>query len=161
MSHPTGPTRSARRAATMMLALGVGLLSGCSMDDDAAGGADAAPSSSAEASTSASAPATPGSSAPTEAESGTVGVTAEDFSYALDGESFSAGEYTFELTNAGSASHDLVIERDGEDVAATDIISPGSSDSVTVTLEPGEYTFYCSVGNHRSMGMEVPVTVTG
>jgi plastocyanin len=161
VSHPTGPVRSPRRTATLMLALGVGLLSGCAMDDDAAGTADAAPSAGAEAGSSAAAPASPGSSSPTEAESATVGVTAEDFSFDLAEDSFAAGEYTFELTNAGGASHDLVIERDGEDVAATDIVSPGSSDSVTVTLEPGEYVLYCSVGNHRSMGMEVPVTVTG
>lgn len=161
MSHPTGSTHSPRRTATLMLALGVGLLSGCSMDDDAAGTADAAPSTSAGASTSAAAPVSPGSSSPTEAESETVGVTAEDFSFALAEDSYSAGEYTFEVTNAGSASHDLVIERDGEEVAATAILSPGSSGSVTVTLEPGDYVFYCSVGNHRSMGMEVPVTVTG
>jgi plastocyanin len=29
-----------------------------------------------------------------------------------------------------------------------------------VTLEEGEYVFYCSVGNHRNMGMEVTVQVT-
>ncbi len=34
------------------------------------------------------------------------------------------------------------------------------SSSVTVTLEPGEYVFYCSVGNHRQMGMEKTVTVS-
>jgi uncharacterized cupredoxin-like copper-binding protein len=31
---------------------------------------------------------------------------------------------------------------------------------VEVSLQPGEYVFYCSIGNHREMGMEVAVTVT-
>jgi plastocyanin len=71
-----------------------------------------------------------------------------------------AGEIEIEVTNDGDASHDLVIERDGEDVAATEILSSGGSETLTATLEPGEYVFYCSVGNHRSMGMEITVTVT-
>jgi plastocyanin len=72
----------------------------------------------------------------------------------------SAGTYTIEVTNEGQASHDLVVEGpDGEDVAATEILPPGASGTVEVTLEPGEYVFYCSVGPHRGMGMELPVTV--
>jgi plastocyanin len=29
-----------------------------------------------------------------------------------------------------------------------------------VTLESGDYVFYCSIGNHRSMGMETTVSVS-
>lgn len=52
-----------------------------------------------------------------------------------------------------------MVERDGEDVAASDTIGPGESTTLTVTLDEGEYVFYCSIGNHRSMGMEVTVQV--
>ncbi len=78
----------------------------------------------------------------------------------LSEDSFSAGSYTIEVVNEGNATHDLVVERDGADVAATENIAPGQSATLTVTLEAGEYVFYCSVGNHRAMGMEVQVTVT-
>lgn len=164
MSHLTGP---ARRAAALALALGAVVLSGCSSDD---GGATtgAAPASTSESSPSpapSSTPApygssTPGSSAPADAAAGVVPVAAQDFAFELQATSLSAGEQTFELTNNGNASHDLVIERDGEDVAATEIVGPGQTASVTATLEPGEYVIYCSVGNHRAMGMEVTVTVS-
>ena len=53
-----------------------------------------------------------------------------------------------------------MVEQDGADVAKSDKIGPGESTTFRVTLEPGTYVFYCSVGNHRAMGMEVTVTVT-
>jgi uncharacterized cupredoxin-like copper-binding protein len=35
----------------------------------------------------------------------------------------------------------------------------GANTEVTLDLEPGEYTFYCPVGNHRAGGMEGTLTV--
>ncbi|SHN80556.1 Uncharacterized copper-binding protein, cupredoxin-like subfamily [Geodermatophilus obscurus] len=164
MPHATGPTRSARHAAPLVLALGIGLLSGCSGDE---GAADAAPSSSApsssaasssaEASTSAS--SAPASSAPAEAESQTVAVTEGEMFIELSEDSFSAGTYTFEVTNDGRMPHDFVVEQGGSDVAGTEVLQPGESATLEVELAPGDYVFYCSVGAHRAAGMEVTVTV--
>ena len=67
----------------------------------------------------------------------------------------SAGEATIVLTNDSSIEHDVRIE---ELDVGTDIISEGT-DSVTVTLEPGTYTFFCSVPGHREGGMEGTLTV--
>jgi uncharacterized cupredoxin-like copper-binding protein len=53
-----------------------------------------------------------------------------------------------------------VVQRDGADVASSDTIAPGQSTTVSVALAPGEYVFYCSIGNHREMGMSLTVTVT-
>jgi plastocyanin len=54
-------------------------------------------------------------------------------------------------------AHDFVIEQDGERIGGTDLISNDSAD-VTVELEPGEYTFYCTP--HRGAGMTGTLTVT-
>ncbi len=89
-----------------------------------------------------------------------VSASLVDFGIELPETEMAAGEYEFEVTNDGGASHDFVVERDGEDVAATEILSSGGSETLAVTLEPGEYVIYCSVANHRSMGMEITVTVT-
>ena len=169
MPDPTAPARSPRRAAAaLVLAVGVGLVAGCSGDDAAGGTAadtpaadtpaaetsPAAPSSSAAA----SAPSSPAAESPAEAE--TVAVTEGEMFIELSEESYSSGSYTFEVVNEGRMPHDFVVERDGADVAATEVLQPGQSATLTVTLEQGDYVFYCSVGSHRAAGMETPVTVS-
>jgi uncharacterized cupredoxin-like copper-binding protein len=172
VSHLPGPTHAPRRAATLVLALGIGLLAGCSSDEDAAGTTDAGPASSAEAAPTSSAEAAPSSSAeagtpapapasssPAEAGSETVAVTEGEMFIELSEDSFSAGTYTFEVTNSGNMPHDFVIEEAGRDIAATEVLQPGESTTLEVELAPGDYVFYCSVGAHRAAGMEEPVTV--
>ena len=67
-----------------------------------------------------------------------------------------AGEVTFTYDNPSMVPHAFDIE--GVEGAATDTITQSDA-SVTVTLEAGEYTFYCPVGNHRQAGMEGTLTV--
>ena len=74
---------------------------------------------------------------------------------------FHPGSYTFVALNRGSASHDLVINGPGVSQAqAGGLISPGEAKSVTVTLQPGTYDIYCSVGTHKMLGMDVHITVS-
>ena len=68
--------------------------------------------------------------------------------------SATAGSITIDFTNMSSLPHDVTIEGDG----ATDQIT-GSTTSTTVDLEPGTYTFFCSVDGHRAAGMEGTLTV--
>ena len=99
------------------------------------------------------------SSAPAPAGDATViAVSAVDFAYELSETPTAAGTYTFELTNDGSMGHNLVLE--GVDGASTAIIGPGETASFTVTLEAGDHTLFCSVGNHRAQGMEVSFTLS-
>ena len=161
MPHATGSARSARRVVPLVLALGIGLVSGCSAEDDATGAAatSSAPSSSAEASTSAAAPTSSSSSAPAEAEVRTVSVDEGEMFIRLSETSLPAGTYSFEITNSGRMPHDFVVEQGGSDLAATEVLQPGESATLEVELAPGDYVFYCSVGAHRAAGMELPVTV--
>jgi uncharacterized cupredoxin-like copper-binding protein len=141
------PFRPARGLAVLVVALAA--LTACSGGEDT--GTTATTTSSAAA---------PSSSATGAAEGETVTATEGEMFIELSEDSFSAGSYTFEVVNEGSGTHDFVVERDGADVAASETIGPGASTTLTVDLEPGEYVFYCSVANHRAMGMEVTVTVT-
>ena len=60
-----------------------------------------------------------------------------------------AGTDTIDFENASSTGHNVEIEdSSGEDVAGTDTITDGKT-STTADLQPGTYTFYCSVPGHQ------------
>ena len=70
-----------------------------------------------------------------------------------------AGSDTIDFENASSTGHNVEIEdSSGEDIAETDTITDGKT-STTADLQPGTYTFYCSVPGHREAGMEGTITV--
>jgi plastocyanin len=137
---------------TIALALSVLALvaAGCGGDDDE-GGAEATP--------------TPTETATQEAGGGgggsSVSVAADpsgQLAYEPTSLTASAGEVTIEFTNESSVPHDVVVERDGEDLGETEQITDSTA-STSVELQPGEYTYYCSVPGHREAGMEGTLTV--
>jgi plastocyanin len=68
-----------------------------------------------------------------------------------------AGEVTIHLTNDAQIPHNVEVEGNGvEEVSDT---VTGADTSLTLTLEPGEYEFYCAVPGHREGGMEGTLTV--
>lgn len=70
-----------------------------------------------------------------------------------------AGSVTFEFTNPAPVPHDFIVEdADGNEIGGTDVITD-DDEAVTLDLESGEYTFFCSVPGHREGGMEGPLTV--
>jgi plastocyanin len=69
-----------------------------------------------------------------------------------------AGTITIHLTNDASIPHDVGVKGDGVD-EKTDTVTNGEI-SLTVELEPGTYTFYCSVPGHEAGGMEGTLTVS-
>ena len=50
--------------------------------------------------------------------------------------------------------------KNGKNIGKSDTVGPGKSTTLTVTLQSGDYVFYCSIGNHRTMGMETTVSVS-
>jgi plastocyanin len=66
-----------------------------------------------------------------------------------------AGEVTFRLVNDGSLPHSFVIEDRESDLK----LSVGDTDEGSISLEAGEYVFYCDVAGHRAGGMEGTLTV--
>jgi plastocyanin len=93
---------------------------------------------------------------------GTVDLSApEDGSLAFEPDSLQApaGNVTIKFTNPATVGHDVHIEGDGEDLAASDVVADGETTEASADLEPGDYTFYCSIPGHREGGMEGTLTV--
>jgi plastocyanin len=89
----------------------------------------------------------------------TVALVATDFGFepsslTLD----TAGEQTLTLRNDGEFPHALAFDELDE---GTGNVDPGASGEVTLDLEPGSYTLYCPVGDHRDRGMEGTLVVGG
>jgi plastocyanin len=69
-----------------------------------------------------------------------------------------AGTITIHLTNDSSVPHDIGVKGDSVD-EVSDTVMQGEV-SLTVDLEPGTYTFYCSVPGHEAGGMVGTLTVS-
>jgi len=69
-----------------------------------------------------------------------------------------AGKVTIDFDNPAAIEHDVAIEQDGNEIAKSALISEGKT-SVTAELEPGTYTFLCTVPGHAEAGMEGTLTV--
>jgi plastocyanin len=69
-----------------------------------------------------------------------------------------AGKVTITMTNPSPLQHDIAIK--GGVNAKGAVVGQGGKSTVTVTLKPGKYTFYCSVDSHESAGMNGELDVS-
>ncbi|MBW3659079.1 MAG: cupredoxin domain-containing protein [Actinobacteria bacterium] len=125
------PTRSVRSSAAV---LGVALaLSACGGGGETDGGSSAGTTE------------------------GALAVTGTDaLKFEPSGLEAEAGEVTVELTCEAQVAHNFVVEETDDKVAEC---NAGATDTGTVELEAGDYTFYCDLPGHRAAGMEGTLTV--
>ena len=70
-----------------------------------------------------------------------------------------AGKVSIAYTNDSPIEHNLTIESSsGSKLGATPTFTGGAK-TLSVTLKPGTYKFFCSVPGHRQAGMEGTLTV--
>jgi plastocyanin len=140
--------------ASMLLAVGCGGDDSSSSDDGAAEDTTeepAAEDTETESNDEASAPP---------AEGGLeLGVVGNELKFDTTELTAPAGSVTLTLNNTSSIQHNIAIENaDGEELAAGELVGDGESSTITVDLEPGTYTYFCSP--HKSSGMTGTLTVT-
>ena len=65
---------------------------------------------------------------------------------------------TIKFENQSQLPHAVEIEGNGVE-EETETVTGKDAAPITVDLKPGEYTYYCPVGDHRAEGMEGKLTV--
>ena len=77
----------------------------------------------------------------------------------LSRDSVAAGDTIVEQYNAGEDPHNLILERQGTVAFSFPTLEPGGNQRQTVNLSPGTWTLYCSLLNHKSLGMQATLKV--
>jgi iron uptake system component EfeO len=132
-------------AAGLAAVLAVGALAACGSDDKKSGTASGSSSSATTASVSNT--------------SGTVKLKLTDDGCEPQNVTVPAGTTTFEGTGgSGKVTEYEVLTKKGLILGERENLTPGLSASFTLDLEPGEYDFSCSIGDHKPTGT---LTVTG
>jgi uncharacterized cupredoxin-like copper-binding protein len=70
-----------------------------------------------------------------------------------------AGKVTLVMANPSQLSHSIAIQGGSVNMAGP-VVGPGGTSTVSASLKPGTYTFYCTVPGHREAGMFGTLTVT-
>jgi plastocyanin len=88
-------------------------------------------------------------------------VVAREYSFTLSRLHVKAGPAVIELANFGQDPHDLRLQRRGaRHVAGLGVVGPGQRADLTLRLAPGRYSLWCSIANHRQLGMRATLIVT-
>jgi plastocyanin len=84
--------------------------------------------------------------------------TGTDLAFDTDALEAAAGSVTLVMENLATIEHNIALEGDGVSEEG-EVVPEGETSTVTAEVEPGEYSFYCSVPGHREGGMEGTLTV--
>lgn len=87
-------------------------------------------------------------------------VSADEFSLALSRAAVKQGLAIVELVNFGEDPHDLRLRRiGGTRTLRLRTVAPGRRGELEVTLAPGKWQLWCSLGDHRQRGMRAILVV--
>jgi plastocyanin len=91
---------------------------------------------------------------------GTIQLAADPTEIAFDKTSLTSkpGKVTIDFTNPAAIEHDVAIEKEGKEIAKSELITQGKT-SLSADLAPGTYTFLCTVPGHAEAGMKGTLTV--
>ena len=89
-----------------------------------------------------------------------LGVGASEFHLTLSRASVKAGVVQIELQNDGQDPHDLRIRRvGGTHTFSIALTVPGKRRTIAIRLRRGSYRLWCSVADHRALGMQTLLRV--
>lgn len=87
----------------------------------------------------------------------TITITGRDYSFSPSTITVKRGDKVQLILTSAQGAHDIKIDALG---VASKTVNTGESTSVEFTpTKAGTYEYYCSIGNHRAMGMKGTLTV--
>jgi plastocyanin len=90
-----------------------------------------------------------------------VQIVAREFSLAPSRRTLKAGTAIVELANFGEDPHNLRLQRvGGTKVYGLPVQQSGEVADLTVRLLPGTYRLWCSLADHRALGMQATLVVS-
>lgn len=90
-----------------------------------------------------------------------IQVVAREYSFVLSRLRVKAGPAIVELVNDGQDAHDLRLQRQGSrHIAGIGAVASGRYRDLSLRLAPGRYSLWCSLANHRALGMSATLVVT-
>ena len=100
-----------------------------------------------------------GADDPLPVENRTIGVRLDEYRIRPERISAPAGTLRIIARNKGRLTHNLKVQREGddpearpEDLGGTDTLHPGERGEGTITLGPGTYRLACTIANHDDLG---------
>jgi plastocyanin len=139
------------------------LVRGSVAQDVAAYVAQAAANPGADTGLLASAVQAPGAGKPAAETAGKLKIEANpqgQLAYVTNKATATAGKVSVEMPNSSGVSHNIAIQQgtSGAVLGASSFTTKGTA-TVSVTLKPGTYTFFCQAPGHRQAGMLGTLTV--
>jgi plastocyanin len=153
--------RHIRSSSAALLSLGLIAMAGCGSSSSSSS-TSTPETTPAPASTTTSTATSTATAAPESSGGSSLSLEANaegQLKYNTTSLSAKAGKVSIDFTNSSPVGHNVTIENAaGKEVGATPTFSGGSK-TLTATLKPGTYKFFCSVPGHRAGGMEGTLTV--
>lgn len=156
--HTANQASSRRVPLLSLLALGAGILAlaGC-------GGSKSTSSSESTPATTATPTTTSSATTPAPSTaSGSLSLTANpegQLKYNTSSLTAKAGNVSIDFSNMSPLEHNVTVESSSHAVVGATPTFKGESKTLTLTLKPGTYKFFCSVPGHRMAGMEGTLVV--
>jgi plastocyanin len=145
----------------LALAAGIVVLAGCGSSKETSSSAST-PAASTPATTSATTPSSTTTTTSSAPASGSLSLAANpegQLKYNTSTLTANAGKVSIDFTNMSPLEHNVTIESASHAVVGATPTFKGESKTLSVTLKPGTYKFYCSVPGHRMAGMEGTLVV--
>jgi plastocyanin len=161
-ADPTG-FRTPWRVASLALAVGALAVAGCGgSKSTSSSSTSATPATPATTSTSGSSSTSGGEGQSSGGAGGALSLSANSegqLAYNTKTLSAKAGKVTIDFSNSAPLSHNVTVESPSGSVVGATPTFQGGSKTLSLTLKPGTYKFYCTVPGHRQAGMEGTLTV--